>query len=1467
MEAVLQAALSRLEQLPNEFRELREGVHKAVLVADMDPEMALTRSRKVLEYVIRDVYQRRCQKPPGSQPLENLLQQVCRDGHFPPVLEAYANTVRMLGNVGTHRFDQTITLADVHQSLTQLMPILQWYIDIERPGGAAPQAGRSPEPPTGKTTFTKSPVSSQAQTRIAVVPKGLRSFDANDTDFFLDLLPGPRDKDGLPESIRFWKHRIEENYETAFMIGVIYGPSGCGKTSLIKAGLLPRLAQRVVSVYVEATAEETETQLLNGLRKRCANLPVGLDLTETIAALCQEKPGNKVLLVIDQFEQWLHANRGKYDTNLAQALRQCDGEHVQCLLLIRDDFWLALNRFMEELRIELVQEKNMALVDLFDPIHARNVLAAFGRAFGRLTETPSADQVMFLDQAIADLSQDGRIISIQLALFADMMKGKPWVPVTLKALGGSQGVGVTFLEETFASHVASPRNRLHQEAARAVLSALLPEQGTNIKGNMRSHNELMAASGYASRPDKFAELLRILETEIRLISPTDLEGRRANGAPAVPVDEKYYELTHDYLVPSLREWLTRKQKETRRGRAQLLLADRSAVWNARPEARQLPSFAQWVKIQVLTRKRSWTAPQQKMMRKASQHHLLGGLALFALLVVFAVTGLGIRSHVEQQNKTEHAVGLVNRLLDANIAEVPAIIKEINDYRPWADPLLRDSFAMAETAGRSAKTEADKIKHASRQLHASLALLPIDPVEVKYLYGRLLSAEPPQVAVVRDSLFDYRDALVDGKSLTTRLWEIVENPEKSHESQRLRAACALAAYDPEDAHWEKASGQVVEQMVAVNPLMLSFWINGFRPVKDKLLIQFVAVFRDRNETRATERMLATSILADYFFDKPALLTELLMDADEKQFQVLYAKLEDRQEQSIPHLASELDKQVVTQTVPILKVNGTLTREEPSAKITGVKDVDLLPAKSYAVKMKEHKAYTITMTSAEVDPALVLYEQKGKQLAYQPPPIGRRFGPEPKGNAPRARWAQLTFLPLKCGEYTVCAASYRGSGDFVLEIVEVDTGEEAKEQLAKRQANAAVALLRMGQTGKLWPLLKRSNDPRVPDDPRLRTYVIHRLGSLGADVAALVPQLDEGTHVTIRRAVVLSLGGFGGDAWPPGEQDLLVTKMQELYRTAEDPGLHGATEWLLRQWKQGEWVRKTNEEWAKNLRLERIKQSLKEKDGGKPQWYVNSLGQTMVVIPGPVEFLMGSPPAMKGKSVDEDQHRCRIKRTFALAAKPVTVKEYREANPNYEPPEGYAPTTDCPVVSTSWYQAAAYCNWLSKKEGIAEEQWCYATDEKGEVTQLKEGYLRLTGYRLPTEAEWEYACRAGVATSRYYGESKELLGTYAWFLDNSSNQGWPVAGKIPNDFGLFDMHGNVWNWCQDRYKSYPEDTGENAIDDVEDRLLAIKREDARVLRGGSFTLVAGLVRSAYRSWADPTYHYSNTGIRLARTICAE
>jgi serine/threonine protein kinase len=474
-----------------------------------------------------------------------------------------------------------------------------------------------------------------------IVPKGLRSFDAEDADFFLELLPGPRDRDGLPESIRFWKNRIEQrDPDKTFAVGLIYGPSGCGKSSLVKAGLLPRLAESVIVVYVEATASDTETRLLRALHRRFPDLPETLGLCQSLMLLRRgEGTGlhKKVLIVLDQFEQWLHAKRGEEHTELAKALRQCDGPRVQCVVMVRDDFWLATTRFMHELEIRLVEGENSAVVDLFGLRHARRVLGAFGRAFGALPEKPdelTQQHEEFLRQGTTGLAEEGKVVCIRLALFAEMLKEKTWVPATLKEVGGTEGLGVTFLEETFSSTTAPPEHRLHQKAARLVLKALLPEQGTDIKGHMRSYQELLKPSGYDRRPEEFEELLQILDSELRLVTPTDPEGLDSEGHLTVGPERRHYQLTHDYLVPSLREWLNRKRRETRRGRAQLLLEERTQQWSQSGQRRLLPSLLESLSIALYTRRAERTESQRKMLRRAFAFHgrrLMLGATLVAVL--------------------------------------------------------------------------------------------------------------------------------------------------------------------------------------------------------------------------------------------------------------------------------------------------------------------------------------------------------------------------------------------------------------------------------------------------------------------------------------------------------------------------------------------------------------------------------------------------------------------------------------------------------------------------------------------------------------------------------------------------------------------------------------------------------------------------------------------------------------------
>ena len=189
-----------------------------------------------------------------------------------------------------------------------------------------------------------------------------------------------------------------------------------------------------------------------------------------------------------------------------------------------------------------------------------------------------------------------------------------------------------------------------------------------------------------------------------------------------------------------------------------------------------------------------------------------------------------------------------------------------------------------------------------------------------------------------------------------------------------------------------------------------------------------------------------------------------------------------------------------------------------------------------------------------------------------------------------------------------------------------------------------------------------------------------------------------------------------------------------------------------------------------------------------------------------------------------------------------------------------------LGISWYMAAKYCNLLSKAEGIDTDNLCYDEDDEGTVKKLKPNYLSLKGYRLPNEAEMEYATRAKAVTSRYYGETEELLGNYAWFKDNSNELVQRTGTRKPNDFGLFDALGNCYTWCQEPFYYYPEAQAEEAVEDKEvpKANLVVISTKVRVLRGGSFLNRASHVRSAYRLIYRPGDRNLTNGFRVARTF---
>jgi hypothetical protein len=375
---------------------------------------------------------------------------------------------------------------------------------------------------------------------------------------------------------------------------------------------------------------------------------------------------------------------------------------------------------------------------------------------------------------------------------------------------------------------------------------------------------------------------------------------------------------------------------------------------------------------------------------------------------------------------------------------------------------------------------------------------------------------------------------------------------------------------------------------------------------------------------------------------------------------------------------------------------------------------------------------------------------------------------------------------------------------------------KDTHAREKANAAAILARCGKPERAWQLLGPGGDAHA------RTYLVRRFTELGVPFLLLKDKFrDEGLDTSTRRSLILSLGGYPNEVRQDND---MVEQLSKLYKENLDPGIHAAAEWSLRTCID-----------ARRHGIETIDVRLATAGQVKGRgWYVTETGRhTFVEIRD--ESFKGRYP-------------------FAIATKEVTLEQYVQtgwADSHYD---GWKEITggkdSCPIGRRSWHQAARYCNWLSEKEGLKEKEWYYHVDSEKPLklrAQTSRNGPPPTGYRLPTEEEWVFACRAGEGTW-YEGSNKAVLSEYAWYLDNAKGILHPVGMKKPNAFGLFDMLGNVREWCGD---------------ELPDELPDPQRQSP--LRGGSFFhAMKPFEKAPPRDSQIRTEAPENVGFRVARYL---
>ena len=472
-----------------------------------------------------------------------------------------------------------------------------------------------------------------------------------------------------------------------------------------------------------------------------------------------------------------------------------------------------------------------------------------------------------------------------------------------------------------------------------------------------------------------------------------------------------------------------------------------------------------------------------------------------------------------------------------------------------------------------------------------------------------------------------------------------------------------------------------------------------------------------------------------------------------------------------------------------------------------------------------------------------------------------------------------------------------------------GSVERVPYGQRRANAAVTLLRLGEREKVLPVFE------VTDDPEALTQFIFRCRGRGVGVDSLLDCLGIVSDGPVERyprntryALLLALGEYSLEEIPESRRAALLGQLAGWYRHDPSSGVHGATGWLLRRWGQAEVVRQVDQiavpyapdrEWftlaitvtpagPAKPKAEPSKNNARPKseppkstaastsavpaekaklEPHAPPSPPKTFYYTFVVFQAGA-YDIGSVNDEPDRLKSEVRHSVTLTRPFALLDREVTVAELIAFSPLYERfmRQFDAKPADA-GFGASWYDAVGFCRWLGQQSGLREGEQSYAAPETlNEAKHPREPNpeanwaprswpleLGRKGFRLPTESEWETACRAGARTAYGFGSDASLLGQFGWFGENSGKHGHPPRELCPSIRGLFDLHGNRFEWTHDWYADFEETA---AVDS-----LGAKEGSSRVNRGGSWYVGAANCRSAFRYTVVPTIRSNSFGLRLA------
>jgi formylglycine-generating enzyme required for sulfatase activity len=429
-----------------------------------------------------------------------------------------------------------------------------------------------------------------------------------------------------------------------------------------------------------------------------------------------------------------------------------------------------------------------------------------------------------------------------------------------------------------------------------------------------------------------------------------------------------------------------------------------------------------------------------------------------------------------------------------------------------------------------------------------------------------------------------------------------------------------------------------------------------------------------------------------------------------------------------------------------------------------------------------------------------------------------------------------------------------------------------KLGKRRAGAAITLFRLGARNEIFDTL------RVHDDPEALTQFAHGCRDREVTTDQLLDCLhradalrqtksgqDRKVEDRVLFGFLLALGEFRPDDLPSAQRDSFVSQLVDWYASDPSSAIHGATAWLLRHWgydEQARTVDQTPVAYDPEREWFTLEIKVKTSDGApQPSFYL-----TFVVFPAG-KYVIGTDDPGYYED-DATRHVVEITRPLAFLDREITRGEFQTSGVRMGTSQLANPTPEQAAGRMSWYGAVRFCRWLGQQHGLSEDQQPYPDPKTLDTGQyppnpdpVAEGAPRdwpvrldRAGFRLPTESEWEIASRGGMRTVHSFGGDSALLGRYEWFEDNSNQE--PHAPRVLrcNLRGVFDMPGNVGEWCHDWAGDYP------SIDAVDP--LGPAQGSLRAFRGAGWLTSNPLrCRSAFRDGMATTSQSDQVGFRVA------